>query len=59
MLFPLLMKELGSEGLAVIQIDILWYHCHRSAVAIGDLGAVDKAIAEGGQDMLAIFSEGE
>jgi len=59
MLFPSLMKELGSEGLAVIQIDILGQHCHRSAIVICDLRAVDEAIAEGGQDMLAIFGKGE
>ena len=53
------MKELGSKGFAIIQIDILWYHCHGSAIIIGDLGAVDKAIAEGGEDMLAILGKGK
>jgi hypothetical protein len=59
MLFPPLMKEFGSEGFAVIQIDILRQHCHGSAVVISDLSAVDEAITEGCEDMLAIFGKGK
>ena len=59
MLFPPLMKELGPEGFAVIQIDILGQHCHGSAIIICDLSTVDEAVAEGCEDMLAVFGKGE